>query len=494
MKNRRWTAALLLAALAAGTLVSCGSAADTPAAVDTGAKPAETEAETEAPKDPAYVADIDHTKNWDGRDFRILAAAYWSPGDEFTIDEITGDAVDDAVFNRNKKVEDLYGVNISADVMDNAKATVQKEVQSGSQTYDVFALCAYESAALAVNNFYVDLMSTENINLNKKYWDQALVRNMSIDNKLFYAAGDISMRANDGTFLMLFNKNLAAQNDLPDLFQTVRDGKWTMSYFNTLIQDVTRDLDGDGKLTPEDMWGFATQQEAYLGFYYACDETIIGRDKDGMPMLDLASDRFYRVYETIVDVLRKGDKTLSAHDYLGYGGSNDLINSKIFKESRALFYYSVAGCFSGFRDMKDDYGVLPAPKFDEAQADYVSYVYHGAGLFSIPTTAADTAFSGFVMEALAEEGYASVTPIYYETTMKDKYQRDENSSEMLDIIFRNRVWDLGYIVDFGQLSTKLMQQIAKGAENFSSTYEKSIKSTQKAITKYIETYEESTKY
>ena len=491
---KRTISAVLSAALLTAILASCGAEAVSETKTTESSENAATEAVTEEAKDPNYISDIDHTKDWNGEEFRVLASEYWGPGYEFTVEEITGEAVDDALFNRNKKIEDSYHVTLGVDVRSDAMKQAQTEVQAGSETYDVFTLNSYESAQLSINNCFVDLMTTDNMNLKKGYWDQAMIRNLSIDNKIFYVTGDISTRANDGTFLMLFNKNLAAQNDLPDLYQIVRDGKWTMDQFDVLISDFTRDLDGDGKLTPDDAWGFATQQEAYLGFFYSCDETIIGRDKDGMPILDLVDDRFYQVYEKLINVLRKDNKTISAHDYLNYKGATDLINSPMFREGRALFYYSVASCFAGFRDMKDDYGVLPSPKFDEAQENYVSYVYHGAGLYSIPTTSSDPGFPGFVMEALAEESYAHVTPVYYETTLKDKYQRDENSAEMLDIVFRNRVWDLGYIVDFGQLSTTLMQQIARGNENFTANYEKAVKRTEKAINTYIETYQNSANY
>ncbi len=496
MKKHKICSWLLLSTLCAAAMLSCGNDT-TPSDYQTegtsSGTATDTDAVTEA-MDPNYIADIDHQKTWGGEEFRVLANSYWNPGYEFTITEDSASPVDAAIYQRNKKIEEQYDVTLAIDVLENAKYSIQREVQSGDTIYDCFAMNANEMTPLAVNNFFTDLMNTENINLHKHYWDQSLIGSLSIDGKLFYATGDISTRANEGTFLMLFNKNLAAQHDINDLYQMVRDGKWTIDYFNTLITDVTEDIDGDQKYTPDDRWGFVTQQEAYLGFYYACGETIVRSDANGMPVLAMMNDRFSSVYETLIDVLRKGNKTLSAHDWLDWPHTGGLISKQIFREGRALFIYTSTSAINDMRDMADDFGVLPAPKFNEEQENYISYVYHGAAFYSIPTSCADTAFSGFILEALAEESYTTVTPEYYEVTLKNKYQRDESSAEMLDIVFRNRIWDLGYIVNFASLSDQMTSAIAKGTETFTSIYEKYENRTQKAIDSYIDAYRNSEQY
>lgn len=133
--------------------------------------------------------------------------------------------------------------------------------------------------------------------------------------------------------------------------------------------------------------------------------------------------------------------------------------------------------------------ILPTPKYDENQSDYCSYVYHGAAMYAVPTSAQDPEFSGFILEALAEESHRSVTDVYYEETLKNKYQRDESSSEMLDIVFRNRIWDMGYLANLGNIYTTLKDSIAQRKDSFASSYEKKESKVQKAIEDYIASYE-----
>jgi hypothetical protein len=48
-----------------------------------------------------------------------------------------------------------------------------------------------------------------------------------------------------------------------------------------------------------------------------------------------------------------------------------------------------------------------------------------------------------ILEAMASESLRSVIPAYYDIALSVRAARDEESSVMLDIIFANRVFDLG---------------------------------------------------
>ena len=64
-----------------------------------------------------------------------------------------------------------------------------------------------------------------------------------------------------------------------------------------------------------------------------------------------------------------------------------------------------------------------------------------AGVESISKSGDD--MPQFTLEALQSEPAKTVIPVYYETGLKTKYSRDEESSQMVDLIFGNRIYDLG---------------------------------------------------
>ena len=99
-----------------------------------------------------------------------------------------------------------------------------------------------------------------------------------------------------------------------------------------------------------------------------------------------------------------------------------------------------------FRDMKDDYGIIPSPKLSESQKDYISYaeVVEPALCIPITTTSSEEMLSA-VAEALNYYGYTTITPAVYETSLKGRFARDEDSKKMLDIISENRTSCLGLV-------------------------------------------------
>lgn len=93
--------------------------------------------------------------------------------------------------------------------------------------------------------------------------------------------------------------------------------------------------------------------------------------------------------------------------------------------------------------MKDDFGVLPYPKWDDNQDTYYSRVEGGAQVCIVPITNDKTDIAGAVIESMCSYSYNNVIPAYYEITIKNKYTRDDDSAEMFDLIIENRTYDLG---------------------------------------------------
>lgn len=491
---------LLCALFVVSAFASCaGNPADTGKVNDdTTAAVTETETEPEETEDQNYVMDPDtiaKATQFKGQTLTILANSGFWPADDLWREEDSEDPVDSAIYNRNLAVESKYGIKIDIVEDTDVKTTIKNAFKSGISDYDVAAFCAFEACPLASENIFQDLTQIDNLDLSKHYWDQGLFEGLSIDNKLFYITGDISTKANAGTFLMMFNKKLAADFDLDDLYQVVRDGKWTLDYLNNLLKEHGyQDFNGDSKVGVEDVYGMGIQIEAYLAFYFGAGGRMVLKDSDQMPYLELNTEKNISIIDKIYTITQTDNMTIDAHDHLNeppYSSGEGFASTVAFKENRCLFYLSNAANILGLREMDADFGVLPTPKLDEAQKDYYSYVYHGVSLFVIPVMNKRTEFTGFALEALAAESYKTVTPAYYEQTLKRKSQRDADSWDMLDIVFRNRLWDLGYYASFGGLDNSFIQQIKKGTGSFAKWYKSASKSATKAINKYIDAYKKS---
>ncbi len=88
-------------------------------------------------------------------------------------------------------------------------------------------------------------------------------------------------------------------------------------------------------------------------------------------------------------------------------------------------------------DDKDSYGFLA-----QAKENYLTRI-EGCELPCAPVTTQDAERPSIILDALAAESTDTVVKAYYDVALKGKYTRDEESVEMLDLIFANRIFDLG---------------------------------------------------
>ncbi|MBP3293153.1 MAG: hypothetical protein J6N32_05320, partial [Clostridia bacterium] len=143
-----------------------------------------------------------------------------------------------------------------------------------------------------------------------------------------------------------------------------------------------------------------------------------------------------------------------------------------------------------YRDMEDDFGIIPFPKYTE-DMEYRSCVEGGTNLFLVPITVSDLERSSIILEALASESYKNLIPQYYEIVLKTKHVRDPESSEIIDILRGSRVYDFGYYnmsIGLDSIPVNLYQTYGNG-DNLVSFYQSKEKVAAKMLQKLMEKYD-----
>lgn len=152
------------------------------------------------------------------------------------------------------------------------------------------------------------------------------------------------------------------------------------------------------------------------------------------------------------------------------------------------------GSAVNFREMEDDFGILPLPKFDESQERYYnSAASWGLPLYSVPKSsfsAEELARTGYITQALAYESLYTLTPAYYEQTLQNKVSRDVESSRMLDLLFATRCYDFGWYFEIGTYNEAIMNLLRSYSADVSSMYKKFEKVGEKTLKKYNEKIQE----
>jgi len=162
----------------------------------------------------------------------------------------------------------------------------------------------------------------------------------------------------------------------------------------------------------------------------------------------------------------------------------------MFENNQALFYLQIMELVVRLRAMEIDFGVVPFPKLDTAQQDYFSTVgsWH-SGFICVPIGQEDPARTGAILEALAAESMYTLLPAYYDIALKGKYVRDEESEEMLDLIFSSKVFDLGWIYQIGGYNENIMNQLRQMRKEFVSMYERGLGRAERDMERINEAFE-----
>lgn len=171
---------------------------------------------------------------------------------------ITGEAINDAVYNRNVKIEDAYKVKIALQLEQSTDiaSMVGQQVTSGDNTFDVVYQLLSAAPALIQKSYFHNLFNVPNIDLEKPWWDQNSISSLSTMGILPLVSTSINVNDKDATAALAFNKTIASNNQLEDLYTLVREGKWTYDKLTEMAEATYNDSNGDGTMTPDDIYGF----------------------------------------------------------------------------------------------------------------------------------------------------------------------------------------------------------------------------------------------
>ena len=88
---------------------------------------------------------------------------------------------------------------------------------------------------------------------------------------------------------------------------------------------------------------------------------------------------------------------------------------------------------------------------------------------------------GTVTEALAYYGEKDVSPAYFDVTLMGKTCRDAESCDMLDIVFDNVIYDIGYYYQIGEYNKQLIMCLRDYDSMWATMYDKKLSMAQSQL-------------
>ena len=442
--------------------------------------PAETEPVAEEPE-----------KNYNGFTFRILDhqnQSYPTIGNfEFYAEGLNGEVVNDAVYARNTAIEERFNVKITEQREHDTTSPLLADIRAGDEAHDLFVILHKFVPQVLFEGCMYDVNTIPYIDLEKPWWSRELGSGMTINGRLYFASGDLLLYEKMRTYCLLFNKQLIVDYKLSDPYDAVFEGKWTLDLLREMMQGVSKDLNGDGQMNPyDDLYGlvFSSMANSY-GFLVGADINPVTKNGDKYE-LTLYNDRLVSVLDKMLSLTT--DATIFFSSGAGLTGGDWSAHSTAFNSGRALFNSGIISSIKGAATNSEvDFGVLPMPKFDEAQEYYrTSSDREMSGILCVPSIASEPERTGILLEAMAAESHYTTRPAYIESAIKSRYAQDEKCTQVMDIIFDNTFYNLGLFFNLGSMHSMMINIVQSGQNTISSSYKSIESAAQKDLDDLIE--------
>lgn len=421
---------------------------------------------------------------------KTITLLYWSDREheEFEVEDTTGDKVNDAIYNRNLQIEDRLGITMAfistpgdSGELNNWVNYVTNSLQGGGGEFDVFASYSLSMAATASKGMCYNLLDDEctYLNFDKPWWPDRLITEATINNKLYFASGDISANALYMMYVTFVNNDIVEEMNLPNVYELVQNNEWTYEKFLSMCENVYIDQNADGIKNDGDRFGYMTYGIHADPWFYGSGALIVDKDANGNLQL---SDTYGG--EKVIKTLEMLNNAMWNTNDVIYGSSQGK-HQKEFNAGNLLF--ATDRCRISIRDFDNedlDFSIVPFPKYDSAQENFVTILGNPFTLYAIPIDAGEDELPmlSAYLEVYASESYRLITPELFDVSLKYRYTNDPNAAEMYDLIRTNLSFDIGRI--FSKVLTgqgDFRTAIAKDAANTWASKSKAIKKQMPAL-------------
>ena len=412
---------------------------------ESGSDTAETEENGEQEEITAYVKDIAAGVDFEGRDFNIITRDDEASTNFPKKEQETGVIEEDAVYYRQRDVEEFFRINIDYVTTENGEVAADQvinEVTAGGTSYDLAIGSIQTTGQMLLNSSTIrQVDNLEYVNLDNEWWVPALREDYSIGGRLFFLTGPIVVQNYKDTHCILFNKKVTEMFGISDddIYGAVKDGSWTIDKMIGFASVIPENASGTGT------WRYVAPTG--YSWIFAAGLKITQFDEEGNPSvadvvpieISNLSDKLCPIFsskaETAGTNYKKGE---SYQDLYGVEKAEDL-----FIDNRALFYFASTNHAMDLRKYDVSFGIIPMPKATDSQKDYCSYAQMGMdSAVYIPRTVSSIEMCDAITESLGALSQIYVKEAYYEKLLKGQSVFDLDSRDMIDIIMRTKVYDL----------------------------------------------------
>ena len=357
---------------------------------------------------------------------------------DFYAAETESDLVSVATYDRNLACEEFFGISIE---YTKEPGNWNSGFPDKLYTLVMTGACDYDMVAMGLNtgligghiDIYENILQMDQITPTHAWWVQDLIEQISINNQLYFIAGDAAVSSYQLIGCIFANLSVAENFNLDvDFYELVKSGNWTMAEFLRLFRLVGVDGNDDGKFdSATETFGWANYGIGVRLMWSSCDINLIERQSDDTFAVRSGLDD--RIVSFVSALKEAYDDP--HHDYLGT--TKPAVDA--FVTDRVLFVSGFLSLAENFKTegITSPYAILPMPKYDTQQADYISTNMPAYNVLYFPKNIPSLEMSAQVAEYMGWYGQEKIVPAYYDQTLMLRQNDVEANIEMLNMIRDN---------------------------------------------------------
>ncbi len=419
-------------------------------------------------------------------------------------EEYEGSVINAAVQARNDLIEEKYGIKIEHFVTARPGDDIGTYIMNDMDDYDVVSDAVYTMIQHTTEEWFWSL--NDLLDLNQPWWDKNAINQLTLSDKVFYVAGDAIFADDLMTAGVLYNKTVYAEryeSTYGSLYDMVDKGTWTIDIMAEMAKDFAEPDENGAWMTESTKYGVVT--DGYTGATMLTNGSgavSAFKDEAGNIKLSGGDEASIKAFDKVYNLLNEKTISLYAEQYSPADYNKPF---EYFISGNALFRVGYMDQLLGI--MESDVtnkvmpGIVPIPKFEEAQEEYHCGInVYQSDVLAIPVSNNEnleaTAYAlellGYYSMPESQMAKDSVIHAFYEDTLKYQSIADDNDARMLDLISNNRIYDLGGAFNWGGNLIGLYSfNLYRGSNTLVSTWESELPAVQDALAKTLEAYANS---
>ena len=323
-----------------------------------------------------------------------------------------------ALAKRNSMVADRYSISLGqieapADLM---LSDAYASYLSGIYYSDVMMIPAGKLGEFASKDFLLNVFSLPYADYYKDCYDLKGMTQASAGDTSYAVMGD--MTRDIGSYYCLYaNTDLLSRLGIEVPYSAVEDGSWS---WDTVLEMTRQAMSVDGTVLKI---GASTISDLVGGVYKSSGQNYMSTWLGATPKVAYDTSLTEKVTRVIAD-LRTGDKIL----FDQYSNTGSSLGD--FRNGNLMFYVGTVSQMSDICKMGGGWTLLPMPKTDPAQEDYISRLSSSAPIMVVSASNPYPEDLPYVLDALGAASGHYLTEAYY----RDLIYNSLNNSKTLDML------------------------------------------------------------